>query len=133
MKGGCHCGAIRYEVLAEPFDSDYCHCRDCQLVTGAPVGAWMDFKVGDVRWLKGEVSEYASSEKIRRGFCSKCGTSISYRSLDYQDYFTLSITSLDEPNKISPNYHIFVNSQLTWFQIKDSWPKYSRERITKRE
>jgi hypothetical protein len=34
--GGCACGAIRYEVSAEPIVMFNCHCRDCQKTTGGP-------------------------------------------------------------------------------------------------
>lgn len=53
MEGGCHCGHIRYALSAKPFAADFCHCRDCQQTTGAPVGAWMDFHAHEVSWLKG--------------------------------------------------------------------------------
>jgi hypothetical protein len=32
--GRCACGAIRYEVTAEPIVMFNCHCRDCQRTTG---------------------------------------------------------------------------------------------------
>ena len=32
--GGCGCGAIRYEVNADPIVTFNCHCRDCQKATG---------------------------------------------------------------------------------------------------
>src|SRR5215813_8444896 len=34
ITGGCACGAIRYEVTAEPIVMFNCHCRDCQKTTG---------------------------------------------------------------------------------------------------
>ena len=30
LTGGCHCGAIRYEVEGEPQHSALCHCSDCR-------------------------------------------------------------------------------------------------------
>src|SRR5213596_1551536 len=36
ITGGCACGAIRYEVTAEPIVTFNCHCRDCQKTTGGP-------------------------------------------------------------------------------------------------
>ena len=36
LRGGCHCGALRYRVSARPSDSGYCHCGICRLTTGAP-------------------------------------------------------------------------------------------------
>ncbi|MFQ1974641.1 GFA family protein [Aeromonas veronii] len=124
MKGGCHCGAIRYEVLTAPFAADFCHCRDCQRTTGAPVGAWMDFHAEEVQWLCGKPTEYASSDFIRRGFCAECGSSLTYRSTQYPvpstqypEYLTLAITSLDNPDAVAPTYHIHTESQLPWLPI----------------
>jgi hypothetical protein len=130
IKGGCHCGAIRYEVSGSPFDADYCHCRDCQKTTGAPFGAWMDFKKEQINWITGEPVEYASSENIRRGFCSECGSSLSYKSTQYPDYLTLSIASLDDPNLASPNYHIYTQNQVSWLTIDDDCKKYPGDRKT---
>ena len=126
MEGGCHCGAIRYKVLAVPFAADFCHCRDCQRTTGAPVGAWMDFRVAQVRWLCGKPTEYASSETIRRGFCAKCGSTLSYCSTQYPEYLTLAITSLDNPEAVTPTYHIYTCSQMPWLPIQDDYPRYPK-------
>lgn len=128
MQGGCHCGYIRYEITGKPFDADYCHCRDCQVTTGAPVSAWMDFKTQQVSWLAAVPVEYASSEHIRRGFCPRCGSTLSYRSTQYPDYLTLSIVSLDDPGLFSPNYHIFTDSQVRWLSIADDCKRYPRSR-----
>ena len=128
MQGGCHCGYIRYEISGQPFDADYCHCRDCQVTTGAPVSAWMDFRKEQVRWLGATPAEYASSAHIRRGFCPKCGSSLSYRSTQYPDYLTLSIVSLDDPNLVHPSYHIFTDSGVKWLTIDDDCKRYPRSR-----
>ncbi|QDF74181.1 MULTISPECIES: GFA family protein [Shewanella] len=128
LSGGCLCGALRYRVSAEPFDSDYCHCSQCRKSTGAMAACWMDFKTEQVNWLKGTPKEFASSDTIRRGFCDQCGTSISYRSLDYPDYYTLSIASLDNPNAVAPRYHIHTDQQPDWLIISDNLPKYRQSR-----
>lgn len=118
-QGGCLCGAIRYQLDGDPFAADYCHCGQCRRVSGAPVTAWMDFNAEQVHWLSGTVTEYASSEKIRRGFCSRCGSCLTYRHLDYPQYTTLAITSLDDADDIAPNYHIYMDDALPWFEVKD--------------
>ncbi|WP_428985276.1 GFA family protein [Shewanella corallii] len=128
LTGGCLCGAIRYCIDGEPFDADYCHCRLCQQQTGAPVSAWMDFKVGQVQWLKGQVKEFASSDTVRRGFCAECGSTLTFRHTEYPDYLTLSIASLDNPESVSPNYHIYTSSALDWHRIEDSLPRYVKGR-----
>ncbi|GGC65465.1 GFA family protein [Undibacterium terreum] len=126
MNGACHCGAIRYEITGAPFAADFCHCRDCQKTTGAPVGAWMDFKAEQVRWLQGNPTEYASSATIRRGFCPQCGSTLSYRSTAHPQYLTLSITSLDSPDAVRPTYHIYTDSQVKWLTIDDDCERYPK-------
>ncbi|MBL4814363.1 MAG: GFA family protein [Shewanella sp.] len=130
MQGGCLCGALRYSVSAMPFDSDHCHCRMCQKSTGAVVGSWMDFLVDQVTWLCGKPREYASSDTTRRGFCSTCGTSISFRDTGHPTYYTLSIASLDDPNLVPVKYHIHTDSQLKWLIIEDDLPRYNGSRLS---
>jgi len=124
MKGACHCGAISYELLAAPFDVDYCHCSDCRRAIGAPMGVWMDCTAGQVKWLQSEPQEYASSDRIRRGFCASCGTSLSYRHLDHPAYLSLSVSTLDDPEAVTPKYHIYTGQQLKWLDIRDDLPRH---------
>lgn len=126
--GSCLCGKVQYRISGKPFDADYCHCRQCQKSTGSVVGAWMDFKCEQIEWLTLPPKEYASSEHVRRGFCDHCGSQLSFRDLRYPEFLTLSISSLDEPNSVSPEYHIHTESKLSWLTITDTQPKYPRER-----
>ena len=128
LKGGCHCGHIRYTLSQKPFASEYCHCQDCQRITGAPVSAWMDFKIEQVHWEKAKPTEYASSESIRRGFCEICGSTLSYRSTKHPNYITLSVTSLDDPTQVNPNYHIYYASKVPWMRIDDNHTRYQKEK-----
>ncbi|QIZ76937.1 GFA family protein [Ferrimonas lipolytica] len=128
LTGGCLCGAIRYQTTAEPFDADHCHCRQCQRGSGGILNSWMDFKAEQINWLNQPPREFASSAKIHRGFCSTCGSTISYRHSDYPHYLTLTIASLDNPNHVKPNYHIFTASQPDWLSINDDCPRYKHQR-----
>lgn len=128
LTGGCLCRKVQYRVTGLPFDADFCHCRHCQKSTGSVVGAWMDFKREQVAWLTEPPTEYASSEHVRRGFCPHCGSQLSFRDLRYEQYLTLSISTLNEPNAIKPNYHIYTDSQLEWFNIQDNCPRYDKNR-----
>ncbi len=124
MRGSCHCGAIVYEIKGKHFAADYCHCRSCQKITGAPISAWMDFKVEQIKWLDELPKEYASSEFIRRGFCDNCGSTLTYRHINHPEYITLSITSLENPDLAHPNYHIYTESSVTWLDINDDYPRF---------
>lgn len=126
--GGCLCGAVRYVAKAPPFAAEYCHCRMCQKGVGSVVVSWMDFKVDQVSWRFDPPTEYLSSETGRRGFCPTCGSTISYRDTRYPDYLTLTIASLDNPNLVTPTYHIYTDSQPDWFKIDDHHPRYPQSR-----
>lgn len=124
LQGGCLCGTIRYQVNGLPFDADHCHCSQCRKSAGAVMMSWMDFCYEQVEWLQGQVTEFASSKDIRRGFCQHCGCSLTYRHLDYPQYVTLSIASLDLPQKVQPTYHIHTDEQVSWLNIDDNCPRY---------
>ena len=51
--GGCHCGAIRYRLEAEPVHVDLCHCVDCRRNSGAPVVCWAGFPDSALTFEKG--------------------------------------------------------------------------------
>lgn len=130
MEGGCLCGSIRYRISENPFASEYCHCRICQKSSGSPAVPWMDFKVEQITWLKTKPNEYSSSENVRRGFCSECGSTISFRDIRYPQYLTLTVVSLDNPNMVKPTYHIYTESQLEWFNTDDNHKKFLRGQIS---
>ncbi|GLP95112.1 GFA family protein [Paraferrimonas sedimenticola] len=128
LSGGCLCGRTRYQATAMPFASDYCHCRQCQVGVGSVITQWMDFKVEQVVWSGGPLKEFASSDKVRRGFCPDCGSSITYRHLDHGEYITMSVASLDNPELVSPDYHIYTESQVSWLKVADEHPRYAKGR-----
>ncbi len=120
LTGGCLCGDIRYTTIAMPFAADYCHCKMCQRSTGSIAGIWMDFLAEQVVWQsRQQLQEFASSEFARRGFCSRCGSTLSYRDERHSNYLSLAVASLDDADKVQPTYHIFTDSQLAWLRIDD--------------
>ena len=53
--GGCLCGTVRFELKSAPFDAGWCHCRTCQLNSGAPAMAFASVKDGD--WVADQGTE----------------------------------------------------------------------------
>ena len=127
-EGGCFCGAIRYRTEGEPAQVNYCHCRMCQRSAGAPVVAWATFKAKDVQLLKGGPKWLESSEIASRGFCANCGTQLLWRSKRHADEVDLTAASLDDPNSVKPNLHIWTESQLDWMELQDDLPRYRRSK-----
>ena len=53
-KAGCFCGAVELEVTGKPVFAGYCHCRDCQAWSAAPINAFSLWKSDSVRITRGE-------------------------------------------------------------------------------
>jgi len=99
--GGCQCGAVRYALLSEPTDPSICHCRMCQKAFGNYIAPLAGVPMADLVWTRGEPGRFRSSDEVERGFCRDCGTPLFYRVLA-RDRISVSIGSLDAPNRVAP-------------------------------
>ena len=125
--GGCLCGAIRYQAEA-PFNSvSVCHCRSCRLASGAPTVSWFVLPQSRFRWLQGSPTIFTSSPPVRRGFCSQCGTQLSYQHIDAPTEIELTTLSLDEPGEVRPTREIWLSERVPWVPVNPQIEHYSRE------
>ena len=128
--GGCLCGSVRYELKSEPSDADWCHCRTCQLFGGAPAMAFASVPVGDWQWTGGadKVRRLRSSSFGQREFCGECGTPLRIQVTHQPDTVDFPIVTLDEPDDIRPEFHIFFGSKIAWFDTADQLPRHEKFR-----
>ncbi|WP_243450953.1 GFA family protein [Sphingosinicella sp. CPCC 101087] len=123
ITGGCLCGACRYRAAAEPINIRACHCRLCQKATGAPFYARVLVTTDSVE-IQGPVGWHASSPGIRRGFCTRCGTSL-FSERASAGVIGLTHGGLDDPDAFPPAEHIWVSSKQAWVVPGDGLPQYS--------
>lgn len=130
LQGGCACGAVRYEVRGEAWDAGWCHCRTCQLSSGAPAMAFASARVGEYVFTRGEdqVRTFASSSFGHRLFCGACGTPLGMKVNHQPATIDFSIATLDEPDKLPPSFHIFWSSKVAWFKPGDDLPRHDKFR-----
>ena len=124
------CGKVRFKLRSEPFDAGWCHCRTCQLNSGAPAMVFATVPFKDYRFEGGEevVRTVASSSFGYRAFCGECGTPLFTRVNHQPDTIDFSVATLDAPGCMRPGFHIFWSSRLPWLKIDDGLPKYDRFR-----
>ena len=108
MTGGCQCGRVRYTATIEDDDAYLCHCRMCQRATGGVSIAFKNVKKAAVTWEQ-EPDRYASSPIARRGFCTICGTPLTFEFPDSKN-MDLTVGSFDEPGRFRPRHHFGVES-----------------------
>ncbi len=133
LEGGCLCGRVRYRATPDHRDGYYCHCRMCQLAFGNTRAAYFNLRKSEVQWL-GAPAYFASSKIARRGFCSDCGTPLSFEFLD-NDRMDLAVGSLDDPSAMKPSEHFAVESRIAAWHVPDGLPETrldSSESIVKR-
>jgi hypothetical protein len=129
--GGCLCGSVRYEATGPATELCTCHCASCRRATGGLAVPWATFQAKQFTVTGGQLAEYRSSPEVRRGFCASCGTSLTYRHLGRVEEIDVALTTLDAPNVLVPESHIWVEDKLSWETIADGLPQFLKVRTTK--
>ena len=117
--GGCLCGAVRFETDGPPKWTSYCHCTSCRRHTGAPVSAYAGFEAGQVRFTKGALTRFSSSDGVHRGFCSTCGSTLTYEGARWPTEIHLHVGAFDDPTPYAPQGHAFVDERLPWLHLSE--------------
>ena len=125
LEGGCLCGEVHYRIDAPPLWTAYCHCETCRRSTGAPVTMFVGARSESVRFTAGERATYASSPDVRRGFCARCGTPLTYESERCPGETHFYVSTFDEPGALPPAFHVFYEERLEWLDISDSLPRHA--------
>lgn len=126
LHGGCLCGRLRYRIQGMPRIVSNCHCGMCRRVSGAPYVTWMTVKRDRVT-VSGEPAWFDSSASASRGFCPRCGTHVLARSEHYERYYDIPAGTLDEPQNVRPERHVFANYKVGWLTIDDDLPLYGED------
>lgn len=126
MQGGCHCGAIRYEVSGTPVYHALCHCTDCRKSSGAPAVAWALFPAGAIS-VTGTPKVHASSEHARRHFCPDCGSGLFYTNeVVFPGMMDIQSAALDDPDTIPLGIHVQTAERIGWMKTAHELPQFER-------
>lgn len=114
--GGCQCGAVRFRVTGLERPS-ICYCRMCQKAFGniaAPL-----VTVAGLTWTRGTPAHFESSRGVHRGFCSECGTPLTF---EHYGGVGLAICAFDDASSIVPAYAVGTDAKLPWADHLPSLP-----------
>ena len=121
LTGGCQCGAVRYVLTSAPRSAAPCHCRMCQKASGGPFMVFAGVPKKYFALTRGEPTIFESSEIAERGFCTRCGTPLTYR-LKTSERISVTVGSLDDPESVKPAEQHGVESMLSWTSIIHTLP-----------
>ena len=126
--GGCGCGAIRYEVNADPIVTFNCHCRDCQKATGGAYTPVFYVPANAFKITKGTPKYYKTTSEMVgdniRGFCPKCGS----RLFGGESEFGQGIApgTLDDPSVYKPQHAMWTTDAQPWDAMDSKLPKFEK-------
>ncbi|HTQ15411.1 MAG TPA: GFA family protein [Rhizomicrobium sp.] len=123
--GSCLCGAVRFEVTGALAAADACHCDQCRRWSGH---YWVSANVQRAALtLHGadRLAWYASSDRVRRGFCSACGSALFWDPAGH-DFVAVALGAFDKPTGGHLEKHIFVSEKGDYYAIADGLPQKQR-------
>ncbi len=124
LRGGCQCGALRYEIAAAPITLYACHCTDCQRQTGSAFALSMVVPRRDLHIVKGEPRTWrrpgehtASGTPADCVFCGDCGARLYNLPSRDTAIAVLKPGTLDDTSWLRPVGHIWTKSAQPWVEI----------------
>ena len=123
--GRCLCGAVSYEISAEPVLTLNCHCGICRKAHGAAYATYAYLPREKFRWTTGEehLNQYESSPGVARLFCSRCGSPLG-ATFEELPICGVALGTLEDGAGVRPSEHIFADSKAPWHEITDALPQW---------
>jgi hypothetical protein len=117
-RGGCACGAIRFEITDESIGMNDCQCRDCQHRSGTGHGSYIAFASRAKVMLTGQAKEWDvtgdGGTLKRHAFCPICGSPVYLTFPAMPDLFIVHAASLDDPSRYQPQFVTYTASGHAW-------------------
>jgi hypothetical protein len=135
IRGGCLCGAVRFELDRAVGPFELCHCNRCRKTSGSAFVAAVGVRREDFRWIQGKESIRIYDAPIldspppyRSCFCERCGSPVPDPTLD-AEWFEIQAGLLEDDPLVRPDKHIFVELRSPWFEITDDLPRLDKQAL----
>src|SRR3990167_9473369 len=102
FEGRCLCGAGRFQAVGAPRWVLWCHCESCRRHSGAPASVFVAFADDVVTVPRGEIATFASSPGVERGFCARCGSTLTRSNARLPQGNHLPLAALHPPHHPAP-------------------------------
>lgn len=125
--GGCDCRRVRYRMTSAPLFVHCCHCRWCQRESGASfalnamIEADRVLALAEAPRLVDTPSASGEGQRIAR--CPHCWVAVwSHYAGAGPCVKFIRVGTLDEPDRLPPDIHIFTESKQPWVQLPAGVP-----------
>lgn len=121
IQGSCECGAVRFTCEEVRPTVTVCHCGQCRRTSGH---LWASTTCdADKLLFKADeaLTWYASSDFAKRGFCSRCGSSLFYK-IHEKGHYAVAAGALEQPSGLTVTKHIFAKDKADYYEITGDAP-----------
>ncbi|MDP6345474.1 MAG: GFA family protein [Alphaproteobacteria bacterium] len=125
-EGSCLCGAVGFAIRPPTLFCGHCHCAYCRRAHGAAFVTWVGAAEGRFELRDGQVCLvwYPSSKQSRRGFCSKCGTTLFFASTAAPGEMHIARALIAGEIDRSPAINTFDDERVPWIHGAADLPAY---------
>lgn len=120
--GSCLCEKVTFTLNGPLRGVVACHCSQCRKQTGHHYAA-TDIADEHIT-IEGEenITWYMASDFAKRGFCKHCGSALFWKHIKL-DKISVMAGSIDEPNDLKMEKHIFCADKGSYYEIADGLPQ----------
>ncbi|MDX2169951.1 MAG: GFA family protein [Deltaproteobacteria bacterium] len=121
LTGGCHCGALRYQITQPPLMVYNCHCTNCRRIGGGAFATPITVLEASFAFTQGEPRTYewqSDAGNTRVGWlCGTCGSRIAHGQRPSSSVLSLRSGTLDDAGWVEPVGDIWTRSALPWVAL----------------
>lgn len=121
--GRCLCGAVTWRYSGPEIWQGHCHCESCRRATSSPFTTYIGVPKTAFEFTGAAPQVFESSPGVRRAFCGRCGSPVSYETQYLPDEIHLYAASLDHPEAAAPGVHFHSEEMLPWVKLADGLPR----------
>ena len=119
ISGSCLCGGVKF-TLNNTFKRFYfCHCKQCQKITGSAHVANLFTSPDNIQWTSGAelTKRYEYPDRsFTKVFCTQCGCGLPFINKNGQALIVPAGCLDGEPN-IQPSDNIFWSERASWYDL----------------
>lgn len=129
LEGGCTCRRVRYRVTRAPLIVHCCHCRWCQRETGSAFALNALVESEAVHPLSGDPERVITPSNSGKGQtivrCPECHIALWSHYAGAGDKLSfIRVGTLDNPDALPPDVHIFTASKQPWVILAHDIPAF---------
>ena len=117
--GSCLCAAVEFVAALPTRWVAHCHCTMCRRAHGAAFVTWAGFDAAQVRIddAQGLLRWYDSSPGAERGFCTRCGSTLFFRSERWAGELHIVVGNFRDALDRLPQAHVFWDEHVPWAAV----------------